>query len=105
MFSTFLITFPGGREPRLDANRAICAVPLPPFTRINSEFTFELTIARQSCAALILPSANANLFPFFERKTFLHVGGAIETLECLVVGTPLQKANQDAERPAPIKRE
>jgi hypothetical protein len=62
-----LITFPGGREPRLNANRAICAVPLPPFMRINSEFIFELTIARQSCAPLILPSANANLFPFFER--------------------------------------
>ena len=104
-----LITFPGGREPRLNANRAICAVPLPPFMRIYSEFAFEHTIARQSCAALILPSATANLFPFFERKTFLHVGGrhwgAIETLECLVVGASLQKANQDAERTPPIKRE
>ena len=41
-----LITFLGGREPRLDANRAICAVPRSPFARINSEFTFEITVAR-----------------------------------------------------------
>jgi hypothetical protein len=60
-----LITFRGCREPRLNANRAICAVPLPPFMRIYSEFAFEHTIAHQSCAALILPSATANPFPFF----------------------------------------
>ena len=57
----------------------------PHFTRINSEFTFELTIARQSCAALILPSANANLFHFSNGRQF--------SLSAAVMGAPSRRLN------------